>query len=322
MTEDQYLEDERDEALAFNQRIEERVHEGFIPDLRCAVRSEYFYKSFWRDPQFIKLFLGEIVDTYLRMLSQYGGPSLKVLDAGCGAGYVSLEIARAGHHVLGIDIAESCIEVAKKTLAKNPYRSGFGSLEYRVTPFRSINGAFDAILFSGVLHHWADVEKEVSRARELLPVGGLLLCYEPCHEKWLAQDAAQVALIRMLLSLSGNWYESFIDTDLYTDPEKFESYIQDIHVEYLTERDKYEPGQSPHDNSATGDEILVALRKNFEELEYKPGFSFIYRLLGGLRGPDHVVSALADFLTTYDQFAVEKGFMNPNGFFFIGRRVA
>ena len=318
---DQYLSEEKEEGLAFSQRIEERVKEGFIPDLRRAVRCDYFYKSFWRDPQFIKLFLGEVVDTYLRMLAQYGGSHLRILDVGCGAGYVSLELARAGHHVLAIDVAESCIEVAKKTLETNPYKEGFGSLEYRVAPFRSISGTYDVILFSGVLHHFAGAEEGVRRAVDLLSTNGLILCYEPCHEQWRMEDAAQVALIRVLLSLTGNWYESFIETDLYKDQEKLASYIRDIHVEYVTERDQDEPGQSPHDNSSTGDEILMVLRKYLVELEYKGGFSFIYRLLGGLRGPDHVVSALADFLAAYDQLAVNKGFMNPNGFYFIGRKV-
>jgi SAM-dependent methyltransferase len=314
------LPHEAEEAPAFNQRIEERVRAGFVPDLRRAVRCEYFYKSFWRDPQFVRLYLGDMVATYLRMLRQYGGSALKILDVGCGAGYISLELARAGHHVVGIDVARSCIDVARKTLASNTFTDGFGSLEYRVAPFRTMEGPFDVVLFSGALHHFEDPGNEVARAREMLSADGFVLCYEPCHEQWRLEDAAQVALMRMLLSLTGHWYEPFIDSDVYRSDEQFAAFIRDVHVEYSTEQDKNERGQSPHDNSSTGDEILAALREHLVELEYKAGVSFIYRLLGGLRGPDDVVAALAECLSRYDRIAVDSGFMRPNGFFFVGRR--
>ena len=58
-----------EEAGAFDKRIEKRLAAGFIPDLRRAVKCEYFYKSFWRDPQFIQLYLGRIMDGYLELCS-------------------------------------------------------------------------------------------------------------------------------------------------------------------------------------------------------------------------------------------------------------
>ena len=321
MSVEEMSHDEQAEAAAFNRRIEDRVEAGFVPDLRRAVKCEYFYKSFWRDPQFIKLYLGAMVEVYLRMLRQYGGAGLRILDVGCGAGYFSLEIARAGHQVVAIDLSESCIEIARKTLAENPFKVGFGSLEYRVLPFRQATGVFDVVLFSGTLHHFSDPERNVRLACDLLAPNGLILCYEPCHEEWRLEDAAQVALIRMLLSLTGYWYEPFIDTDIYKDPAQFESYVRDIHTEYVTEQDKDETGgQSPNDNSAAGWEIVAALRRHLTELEHRPGFSFIYRLLGGLRGPDKGISALADILALYDQVSVKNGYLKPNGFFFIGRK--
>ena len=52
-----------EEADAFDRRIRQRVAAGFVPDLRRAVRCEHFYKSFWRDPQFIDLYLGGVART-------------------------------------------------------------------------------------------------------------------------------------------------------------------------------------------------------------------------------------------------------------------
>ena len=170
------------EASAFNRRIQERKDAGFVPDIRRAVKCEYFYKSFWRDPHFINLYLGEIVRRFLRMLRENGGNNLKILDVGCGAGYVSLELARSGHYVVGIDISNSCIKIAEETFKSNPFKEGFGSLEYHVMPFWEVRGNYDAILFSGVLHHFYDPDKTINRALNLLSPGGLILCHEPCHE--------------------------------------------------------------------------------------------------------------------------------------------
>lgn len=308
------------EAIAFNQRIQERKKAGYMPDLRRAVKCEYFYKSFWRDPHFIDLYLGEIVRNFLRMFRENSGNNLKILDVGCGAGYIALELARSGHHVVGIDISNSCIKIAKETLKSNPFKKGFGSLEYHVMPFWEAKGNYDAILFSGVLHHFDNLEKVINKALDLLLPRGLMLCHEPCHEMWRKEDAAQVALIRGLLSLTGFWYEPEAGMDLCLRKDGLEFYSDEIHAEYITERDKDEQGQSPNDNSTTGQEILECLRKHLEEIEYKPSFSFIYRLLGGLRGPDEKIQKIADFLTNYDKYCVSKNFMKPNYFYFIGRK--
>ena len=119
------------EAQAFNQRISERIAAGFVPDLSRAVKCNYFYKSFWRDPHFIKLYIGMQAETFLELLEKYGGNHLTILDVGCGAGYISLELARAGHHVTGVDIANKAIEAAENTLSQNPFHDNFGSLRYK-----------------------------------------------------------------------------------------------------------------------------------------------------------------------------------------------
>lgn len=308
------------EAVAFDQRIQERKKAGFVPDIRRAVKCEYFYKSFWRDPYFINLYIGEIVRNFLRMLHDNGGSNLRILDAGCGAGYISLELARAGHHVTGIDISNDCIKSARETLETNPFKKGFGSLEYYIMPVSEVKDKYDVILFSGILHHLSSPEKTLQQAVKLLSGNkGLILCHEPSHDIWRKEDAAQVALMRGLLSLTNFWFEPDVVKKMRSDENKLLSYIDDIFTEYITEKDKQEQGQSPNDNSAKGRQILRSLRKHSVEIEYKPSFSFIYRLLGGLRGPDEKVRELADFLTIYDKVCVKHGLLRPNYFYFLGR---
>jgi SAM-dependent methyltransferase len=224
--------------------------------------------------------------------------------------------------VVGIDISEANIEIARRTAADNPYKDGFGSLAYHVQPFHEAQGEYDVVLFSVSLHHKPDVEGVVKRAKELVRPGGHLLCCEPCHERFREQDAAQVALIRGLLALTGHWYDEKDVVPHIGDRSALSDYVSGVRTEYVLERDPSEPqGQSPHDLEADGETMLAALRASFDEVIYRPGFSFIYRLLGGIRGPEPVVRALADFLALYDRQAVERYELAPNFFYFLGQRL-
>ncbi len=310
-----------EEAAAFDKRMTERSSAGFIPDLRDAVKCDYFYKSFFRDPYFMKLYQGQMTDLFVNGLEKHKGKKLTILDVGCGPGLSTLEIARNGHNVTAIDISEKSIELAKKALANNRYKKNFGLLNYQVLPFEEVKGKFDAIIFSGALHHFPNLKDVVKKSVTLLNKDGILLCYEPWHEKWRKQDAAQVALFRMILSITGFWYEKNLFKNTKNKPKMFDEYVDDIHLEYVSEKDKNEPdGQSPNDNAASGDEIIKCLNKYFVQKELKSGFSFIYRFLGGMRGSDEILHRLADLFTVYDQYAVENGWMNSNAFFYIGTK--
>jgi 2-polyprenyl-3-methyl-5-hydroxy-6-metoxy-1,4-benzoquinol methylase len=312
----------REEAEAFDKRITERCKSGFVPDLRRAVKCDYFYKSFWREPLFIQLYLGWIVDNLLDLLQSYCGSQLRILEVGCGAGYISLELARNGYHVMGIDISEASIMVAEETARKNPYLEGFGSLKYKVEPFLETSGTYDIILFCGAMHHMENLKGVVAKVYQMLPFGSHLLCYEPSHERFRKKDAAQVALIRGLLSLTGFWYDSQTVIPSLNSEKKLEAYIDEIHSEYILERDKDEPeGQSPHDLEAGGEEILYILRSRFTEIEVRPGSSFIYRLLGGIRGPEKVIHSLAKFVTCYERLSIKKGYLRENAFYFLGQKI-
>src|SRR5713226_7974550 len=51
-------------------------------------------------------------DRILDLVIPSGGP-LDALDAGCGTGFLSLEVAMRGHRVSGVDFAPSMLELAR-----------------------------------------------------------------------------------------------------------------------------------------------------------------------------------------------------------------
>lgn len=310
------------EAVAFDRRIEERVSAGFIPDLRRAVKCEYFYKSFFRDPHYIQLYQGQIFKWIIHSIKKFGGEGLKILDVGCGPGMFALELARNGYFVHAIDISSKTISEAKKMLYQNPYKENFGSLDYEVKSFGDVEDIYDVVLFSGALHHFDEIENVIKKAKTHIKLNGLLVCYEPCHEIWKESDASIVALLRAILSILGYWYEEDLGVNVYNNTQNFDNLVKEIHHEYFMERDKNESqGQSPNDLSTSGEEILKFLKLYFKEEVYQKGFSFIYRFLGGLRGPDEAMGKIADLLTLFDKYAVNKNFINPNYFLFAGKNI-
>jgi SAM-dependent methyltransferase len=57
------------------------------------------------------------VPFYLELAARLGGP---VLELGCGTGRVGLELARAGHTVVGLDLSEGMLAEYRRKLAAEP----------------------------------------------------------------------------------------------------------------------------------------------------------------------------------------------------------
>ena len=97
----------------------------------------------------------------------------QVLEVGCGCGYLSLELARSGRQVTGVDIASVAIEQAKRhaerLLSGAPEFVCVSGLEL---PFPS--DSFDLVFSVEVLEHLheADVPRYLAGAFRVLKPGG------------------------------------------------------------------------------------------------------------------------------------------------------
>ncbi|MGD0664767.1 MAG: bifunctional 2-polyprenyl-6-hydroxyphenol methylase/3-demethylubiquinol 3-O-methyltransferase UbiG [Rhabdochlamydiaceae bacterium] len=94
-------------------------------------------------------------------------PGSNVIDLGCGAGFLTSALSRAGHHATGIDLSKGSLETAKKHDAASTY------IEADATNVPLPSHTFDAVCAMDLLEHVPDPQKVVQEAARLLKPGGL-----------------------------------------------------------------------------------------------------------------------------------------------------
>jgi SAM-dependent methyltransferase len=124
------------------------------------------------DPQCGRLLVR--VGTILSLLPK--GPA-RILDLGCGTGWTSQFYARAGHTVVGVDIAPEMIRVANRQRDD----AGLANLDFLVCDYERLafRDEFDAVVFFDSLHHAEDERLAIRKAFEALKPGGVCLAEEP-----------------------------------------------------------------------------------------------------------------------------------------------
>ena len=303
------------EAQAFDNRLRERIKNGHIPDLRKVQNCDWFYNNVWRRPYLVEMVYGKILEFALKNLEG----KKKVLEVGCGPGYISLELARNGYNVTGIDVSKYSIQIADQTAQENQYKDGFGSLEYLQKDFILFDcpeKSYDAVCFFQTLHHFASLNTVIDKVKKILRPGGIIIVNEPSRDLITQKDAALYALIRVLLSASNHWHSNI---PIPQSEQELKSYVNDCLNEFKEAKDSNEDVQSIHDNSSHSSEILALLRKNFSEKKVDWDYAYVPRMVGGLRFEnDEKEKLVADFLKIFDLFAISLGLIQPGGFYYVG----
>lgn len=312
-----------DEAHAFDRQIEERIANGHVPDLRAATPCDWFYNNPWRRPAYVQLDFGEQFELIAAAIREYtkAAAAPKVLEVGCGPGYMSLELARAGFDVTGVDLSEKCVEIADHFAGKDPHAAERGPLHYLAGDFQTMpalaEGTFDAIVFLGALHHFPDQLQTLTRVETLLKQGGVILVHEPVRDRVTRGNAIFMHLLRVLMSVQNGFYKSY---PVPPDAQSREREFEQLFAQLRYESEDGHNVQSVNDNEAGYAEMYPALISRFEQLSFDWRYAFFHEFIGGLRFDEQLNVALAHYLREVDRELCREGVLSATEFFFVGRK--
>ena len=259
----------------------------------------------WRSVPMIEL---SALDTYQFVKSVLPHPTQQILEIGCGNGYLTLELARDGHEVIGIDLSPEIIEVAERSRAAHPDPPGFGSLRYictDVNTWSASDASFDAVIFNRSLHHLSELEQTIAKVKRLLKPGGRIICQDYAYDRFDEQTACWLYQMQRLLFLSGRYV-----ADPATVPDEAES-IEALRIAWL------QRGAEHHLNRY--EEMTSALESAFHE-QYVSWVPYLFVYIGnGIRDiPLEQERELLTFLKRIEHYLIEHGAIQAVGFRYVG----
>lgn len=138
-------------------------------DAAEALRYEYHYHL---QPQFD------------RIAAEF--PGGKLLEVGCSMGNDTIQLARRGMQVAGVDLTEAGIDLIRKRFALYGMDGEFRVADAETLPFA--HATFDVVYSFGVLHHTPDTAGAIEEVRRVLKPGGkaFIMLYNTRSLNWLA----------------------------------------------------------------------------------------------------------------------------------------
>ncbi len=104
----------------------------------------------------------------------------KILEVGCGLGYFTYALAKAGYDVLGIDVSDEAIKEAKERYGDYFLNEDFFTLD-------SSKGKYDAILMIELIEHVDNPQRYLEHAKSLLAEGGRVIVTTP-NRSWYGDN--------------------------------------------------------------------------------------------------------------------------------------
>lgn len=277
----------------------------FAADLRRLEPRPELEDSLWRSPALARLTYGQVH----RLVAEFIGPApARILDVGCGTGFLSLELARAGHLVDGIDPDGDAIQLARRTSAledlgrRLTYHQA-GAAEWHPEP-----ASYDTVVIARTLHHIPDPAGVLGRVAQWLEPGGRLVCLEFAHDLFDRRSASWVAQCQALLGSAGLMSA---ESPLPSDPEAAVARILDEwHRYHVMEEDLNELST-----------MLDPLRKNYSEEHFSWHPYLYWDVLEGLQAPSaEMEEALGQVLAAWEEHWIGQGEISALLFLFVGRR--
>lgn len=153
-----------DSSLSERQKTEEEYHDNIYKDDADAEIERL-------DGEFYKYFYESVGDI----------SGMKVLDFGCGGGWVSINLARKGATVWGFDISIELIKKARKLVDREKLSDKITLEKMAAESIEYNSNFFDLIVGSAILHH-TELEITLKNIKRVLKPGCRALFVEPMNQ--------------------------------------------------------------------------------------------------------------------------------------------
>jgi 2-polyprenyl-6-hydroxyphenyl methylase / 3-demethylubiquinone-9 3-methyltransferase len=113
--------------------------------------------------------------------SRLGNRAVRVLDLGCGAGFLSNALAKYGHDVTGVDASQASLKVAAS-------HDETGAVRYMRCDARQLplgDRSFEVVCAMDFLEHVEDPDRVIAETSRVLSPGGLFF-FHTFNRNWLA----------------------------------------------------------------------------------------------------------------------------------------
>lgn len=120
-------------------------------------------------------------------------PGMKTLELGCGAGWLTIAMARRGADAHGIDISDQAVDIAQRYFVSIKEQIA-GTATYEVADLNTVKlqpNYYDLIAAKGVLHHLIRLEHVIENLYQALKPGGML---------WLSDSRGDESLLSALIA--------------------------------------------------------------------------------------------------------------------------
>jgi len=293
-----YDELKKNEAEFFDQSIRKRTSGGNISesaDIRRANRVIANGVNEPIDPKVSEILFGDYRKKYIDFVShkKYG----RVLELCCGPGWLALELGRRGQNVDAYDISSESINVAKKMLKENPYKDGFGSINYYLEDISQCElgrEKYDAVSCWASWYYLSKFDVLLDRVWSTLKVGGIFAIEDDraprSFEKYIAR------ILSIVLPTCDKTYL-----------QKIISFFKRINNTVLkqTVSTNQEPpsAKTMNDIPENTDEIF---KDRFEVLMDVHFNAFAIGTMRRLRGPDFIRYGVDNILAYFDRLLCRK----------------
>ena len=148
-------------------------------------------------------------------LAREGGFAGAVLDAGCGTGENALHVASLGLHVLGVDVAETALSIAREKAATRGIDADFVAADaFHLDRLRRV---FDTVLDCGLFHAFDSDERRdyVASLACVTSRGGVLyvLCFSDVEPDVSGPHPVGQEELRAAFGRSSGWSIASVSPD-------------------------------------------------------------------------------------------------------------